>query len=280
MSSPSAETTPALDNHLGWEGWQIDLPADWNPIHFSGSARAGRVIVADLEREQLEFNWRRVRSVDGVDLARLARCGQKDKRPWEEMTGRPIGDVFAQGRSAPADEGGQIAVLVSRVSRRLLFVRLVAPADDVGANQTINRILASLDDRSAHNEIPWCVYGFAWKVPSGFQRSDQIFQAGRSSVTFRKGLGERLTFKRQMIDLKPAEPPPKSPTIDDTLKHATHTIAVHRRSASSPWQRLLRRGVHIATWRCNVANRDFVISAQGRRAVQRVRKAIEGVTCH
>ena len=279
MSSPSAETTPALDNHLGWEGWQIDLPADWNPIHFSGSARAGRVIVADLEREQLEFNWRRVRSVDGVDLARLARSSRKDKRHWEEMTGTPIGDVFSQGRSAPADEGGQIAVLVSRVSRRLLFVRLSAPADDVGTNQA-DRIFASLDDRSDHDASPWCVYGFAWKVPSGFQRSGQTFQAGRLSVSFRKGLGERLTFKRQMIDLKPAEPPPKSPTIDDTLKHATHTIAVHRRSASSPWQRLLRRGDYVATWRCSVANRDFVISAQGRRAAKRVRRAIEGVACH
>jgi hypothetical protein len=279
MPMASTDTvTEELDNHLGWEGWQIDLPADWNPIHFSGSVRAGRVVVADLERERLELSWRRVRSADGVDLARLARRGRKDKRHWEEMTGAPVGGVFAQGRSAPAADGCRIAIFVSRASRRLLFVRLAAETGEAGCGH--DRILASLDDRAAHDAIPWSVYGFAWQVPSGFQRSGQTFQAGRLFVTFRKGLSERLDFERQMIGVAPAGASRKSAIVDDTLEHATHTVSMHRGNASSIWQRLLGRGLCVARWQCDVAERVFVVSAQGRPAAERVRKAVEGVACH
>ena len=279
MSSSSAETCPALNNRLGWEGWQIDLPTEWNPIHFSGSARSGRLVVADLERERFELSWRRIRSVEGVDLARVARRGRKDKRHWQVMAGAPIGEVFAHGRFAPTEEGGRMAILVSRVSRRLLFVRLATEAGEAGRGPA-DRIFASLEDRSADDAIPWSVYGFAWQVPSGFQRSHQTFQAGRASITFRKGFSERLTFKREMIGLEPVEAAPKSSVIDDTLEHGTHVVAVQRRKASSIWQRLLGRGVCVATWQCDAAKRVFVVSAEGRRAAACVRAAIKGVACH
>ncbi len=278
MSSAADRPTGPLDNHLGWQSWQLDLPAEWNPARLSGNARAGTVIAADLERVRLELSWRRVRSVAGVDLSRAARARRRDSLTWRADACR--GEGIADSRRAVTDNGDVLALLLSAASRRLLFVK-VAGTPGGAADPTADRLLASIGDASRRASVPWCVYGFAWSVPAGFQLTGHRFAAGRAVLTFRHRR-QSLTFERWVLaGTGPTEGTgPADGCPAGTLDHNGHEVRMVRPARRKPWHRIVSGEAWRAEWICETSNRGYRLEAAGPDAARLLEAAIPGVNCH
>jgi len=314
MPSVADTRSSPLVNHLGWQGWQVDLPTEWNPLRLSGSARAGTVVVADLERPRVELDWRRVRSIGGADLSRAGGSRRHTSLSWKPLAGAAVGAGIIDGRRAVAENGDVLALLLSGESRRLLFVRI---ASEPGGNvePTADRILAAIADAGGASSVPWCVYGFAWSVPAGFQLSSHRFAAGRAALTFRRGrrlLGPlprkpraggandpaegptlwlratrkaaRLRFERWTLAgdrSEPAEADDSTGTdVGYGLEHRGHEIRMARVPRQKLWDRLAGGQAWQARWICRSAKRGYRVEAAGPEADRLLRAAVLGVECH
>lgn len=279
MPRPAQSEPVELDNHLAWEGWQTDLPSSWNPIRLTGSARAGTVTVADLERPRLELNWRRVRSARRVDLARLARGRRRTTLDWTPLRPPLIGEGIADARRAVADTGDVLALLLSRRSPRLLLVKIFAN----NQHAITDPLLASIADATGSPTVPWCVYGFAWSVPEGLQLSDRVFDAGRARLTFRHRR-RSLTFQRTTLVGRPppnAGPDAEVSTIPATvLEHNGHEIPLRRVGPTAAWHRGLTPHLWTADWVCPASQRRYRVEATGPDAPNLLQAAVRGVGCH
>jgi len=281
MATVSSQAdAPPLANRLGWQGWQIDLPGDWNPVRLTGSARAGQVFVADLERPRLELRWRRVRSARRVDLSRLAGPSSKSEPlTWQPL---PCGDKggIASGRRAVASDGTVLAMLLSRGSPRLVFVRIPGtPADD--ADPLAGRLLASISDASGRDPVPWSVFGFNWSVPACLQLVGQHFAAGRAALTFRRGR-RWLGVERWAMAAGARNQPPDRVAITNTtpIQHRGHEIPVTRRAPHKLWDRLMGGQSWRAEWACEASKRHFRLETGGSEAAETLEAAVTTVRCH
>ena len=289
IRSTSKATSGPLDSHLGWRGWQIDLPSDWNPVRVGGSARSGTVIVADLERVRLELNWRRVRSSARLDLSRVARAGQGGKRAsltWRSPDPAGTGGGILDTRRAVAGNGDVLALLASRASDRLLFVK-VAGTPDRRVEPLADRILNAVADASGEASVPWCVYGFAWSVPAGFQLSGHRFAAGRATLTFRRRR-RSLTLERWALAGAGGRPAPgrsepagsAESAAGRCVSHNGHEISLAPVARRKLWHRITGGQAWRADWTCPVSKRGYRVEAGGPEAADRLEAAIRSIACH
>jgi len=270
-----------LDNHLGWQGWQIDLPADWNPGLFRGNARSGTVIVGDLERPRLELNWRRVRSARRVDLSRLTRADKSGKTTWKPFACR--GGGIADARRAVADNGDTLTMMLADASRRLLFAKIVG-TPEATAEPLADSVLASLGDATDRPAVPWRVYGFAWTVPPRLQLARHRLEAGRTSLTFRHRRRSLILQRWIAADGDPDDatlgPPDDKTHRTASVQHNGHHIQPVRASDRKLWDRLLGGQSWSAQWRCRPSNRHYRVQATGPESAAAVAEAVRGVQCH
>src|SRR5262249_30060764 len=56
MSIAAARTSTAL---FAWQGWQLTLPARWNPVKLEGDERSGYALIAGMDRPQLGLRWKK-----------------------------------------------------------------------------------------------------------------------------------------------------------------------------------------------------------------------------
>src|SRR4051812_42493275 len=88
---PASATVP-----FAWQGWQLMLPARWNPVKLEGDRDSGYVLIADMNRPQLGLRWKKM-AAKRFDAMRELRgevgaLAAEKGRPWE---GR--GDEWTRG---------------------------------------------------------------------------------------------------------------------------------------------------------------------------------------
>jgi hypothetical protein len=277
----SAEGRPdsgAPVNHLGWQGWRIDLPADWNPARLVGTDRRGSMIVADLEGPRLEMSWKTVRSARAVDLSRLTRRSRRERFVWAELTADHLGEGIVGGYRTTGDDGAVITMLLSGVSRRLAWFK-VLPARRGGPGGDYQRDIL-LADAGGRTTVPWCIYGFAWAVPKGFRLVDQAFTPGHIRVEFRHRR-RQLVFERWAVTGERAETPAAAPPADTSvLSHNGHEVCATASRPARLWDRLWRRSASLAEWVCPDARRRYRISASACCSPRALEEAVRSVICH
>ena len=272
-----------FDNLLGWQGWQVNLPADWNPTRLSGDARTGAVIVADLERVRLELNWRRVRSRSRVDLARLAdrqRTRKSTPLTWTALKPGSGDTGIAEGRRAAADSGEVLVLLRSRASSRMLFIK-IAPTPNGDPDPLADRIIHSITDASNEPGVRWCVYGFVCAVPRTFHLTGHTFAAGRARLTFRRRR-ESLAFERWALvgDQSSGSAGGADESSGINIEHNGHTVRTCTSRPRKLWDRMARGPTHRADWTCDTARRGYRIIAAGSGAARLLESAVRTVICH
>jgi len=189
-------------------------------------------------------------------------------------------------RRAVADNGDVLALLASRASDRLLFVK-VAGTPDRRVEPLADRILNSVADASGRASVPWCVYGFAWSVPAGFQLSGHRFAAGRATLTFRRRR-QLLTFERWALAGAGGQPARgRSEPAGDSesaagrcVSHNGHEISLAPVARRKLWHRITGGQVWRADWTCPVSNRGYRVEAGGPEAADRLEAAIRSIACH
>jgi hypothetical protein len=269
---------------FGWQGWQIRVPASWNPIGLEGDHARGRVILADLERARLELAWRRVRRIGSVDLAR-ARGPQQQRVPkWQPWPVEPVTAGFDDARWGLTEHGGAVGMAVSRASSRLVFVRIL-PGGPRPDNGKPVEMLLSLADAAADEVIPWSVYGFAWRVPRRFRLIGQAFGAGSARVQFHAGR-ERLEFERRLLADAPGRPgegrkcPDEAAAPQVELMHGGHAVAVRPLRGGKLWERITGGSGLEATWECPASGRRYTVQARGTAPHTLLTDAVRGLLCH
>ena len=62
------------DAHFAWQGWELALPARWNPVKLEGDYARGYALIADMHRPRLGLRWSSVgtKSFDAAAWAKRA----------------------------------------------------------------------------------------------------------------------------------------------------------------------------------------------------------------
>ncbi|HYO07391.1 MAG TPA: hypothetical protein VER17_00330, partial [Tepidisphaeraceae bacterium] len=167
---------------LGWQGWQVRLPREWNPVRLDGTFDAGQVLVADLHRPQIGLRWSRfhpeaatttdflrdvMRGEAGAAAAESARAGERDGGAAltfldHETPGRDV-HLWA----APS---GRLLQIVYHAPRR----------DDVLERE----LLPTLAETAARPARPWSVYDLSCRVPAQYALVSHRLNAGDLTLRF------------------------------------------------------------------------------------------------
>jgi hypothetical protein len=277
MSKGNPYNPDKLPNHLGWQGWQLDLPYDWNPARLAGTDRTGGLIVADLEGPRLEITWKTVRRTTAVDLSRLTARAKRGQPEWSVMPVSELGRGMICGYRSVAADGTISMMLLSGISHRLALLKLT-PSPQAGREGSSALLL---EDTPVEEACPWCVYGFAWTVPAGFRLIDRSFAPGHTRVEFRDRR-QGLTFQRwALAGVAPEGNSACSPVAIPGLRsHNGHDLRIRSLPANGLWGRLRHTATAEAEWVCPLAQRRYRVSSSGPQPLAALETSIQEVVCH
>lgn len=196
MSRGNATTTNR--QLLAWQGWSLDVPADWNPVRIEGGWRSGFVLLADLHKPRLGLRWgaadgkrfspeiwarSAIRDEVGVIAAKEARplaCGPFEASihfPEPQPPGRDVWVGFSRA-------SGRGAELIYHAQKR----------DDVLADQ----IVPTLRDGAPDQPQAWSVFDLSCRVPAGMKLKSHLFNAGDLRLVFACARTGRYASIRQI----------------------------------------------------------------------------------
>jgi len=202
---------------LGWQGWGLEHPADWELTRVRGSRRESYLALDDGERIRLEMSWKPVRrklpleklvekQVKAVELA--ARGRKLDVRirrrqgirrlagfqyecfTWQ--TGVPkrgvpkpdeVGLGSPESRLGAPDVGSCELVARCRDCGRVILLRVVGDKDRPPMEEA-RRVFASLTCYSGKEFERWGTFGLDVKVPAGFELEGSSLRTGMCELVF------------------------------------------------------------------------------------------------
>jgi hypothetical protein len=263
-----------LDNPLIWQGWRVDLPADWNPAKLVGTARKGTVIVADLERQRLQVDWRNIRRASAVNLDRLTLRRKQAPLDWHRLD--VAGPGIVEARHAVGEAGETDAVLVTSKPARLMFVR-IAPTAEGCPEPLAPRLLRSMGTAGGDDRLPWAVFGLTFSVPAGLPLTSYHFAVGRARLTFRR--------RRRAVSIRRWSLAADLDSVSDFARGEEHTrlghpVTVRPASDRKAWDRWLRGPVWEASFTCPDIGRMFRLEASGSCARQDLLDLVDTIDCH
>ncbi len=297
---PKRKASPQPWSPFAWQGWQLDVPPDWNPVLLQGDGRRGSVVLADLEVARLELTWvawpgRQTPSLDRSvkkQAASMVNPSVGPADPW------PLADEFGGARELVSADGDEIRlVLNSPASRRAAVLRF-SPHGLRDHRAVVCRIVGSLADLSDRPMVPWAIYGFSFAVPQCVVLSANQLQTGSAVLSFSGRRGELFRFARvtsagRLSDrVGPVElmariegRSRRGYTWQDQPQrtHRGHEVVVRHgwQPGLSRLRRPSRRSVHTATWYCPECDRVFEVLRRGSRAdPQRLLELIDHIECH
>ena len=187
---------------IAWQGWSLDVPADWNPVRIEGGWRSGFVLLADLHKPRLGLRWGAVggkrftadiwarsamRDEVGVIAAKEAKplaCGPFEASihyPEPEPPGRDVWAGFSR-------TSGRGAELIYHAQQR----------DNVLADQ----VVPTLRDGAPDQPQSWSVFDLSCVAPAGMRLKSHLFNAGDLRLAFACARTGRYASIRQIAVAK------------------------------------------------------------------------------
>jgi hypothetical protein len=171
---------------LAWQGWAIQIPADWNPVRIEGDFDRGSVLLADLASPKLAIRWRRptTRSFDADRWAlqalrdEVGRLAADESAPHAPREGSWRG---ARLYVEPDPPGRDVWVGHSTASDRLVEIVYHATMRDRVLSE---RVLPTLADQGRDDEADWSIFTLACRVPTGMRLHSQRLVAGDLRLRF------------------------------------------------------------------------------------------------
>jgi len=287
-------------SRFAWHGWQLEIPANWNPVVLSGDGRRGSAVLADLESARLELTWvpwpgRNAPRLDRSVKRQLAAMDDAAIRPADHW---PLRDTFADAVELICEAPEEVRLVCnSPISRRALIVRF-SPYGLDDREAVMYRVAAALDDSSDREMIPWSVYGFHLATPRAFTLSASRLQTGGAYLSFRVDRSELVRFARvaaagrlgdgvgpvDLMDrLEHRSRRGYTWHDDDPIVHRDHEVTL-RNGVRPGWSRLRprnQRHIRTATWQCPKEDRVFEVMRMASRPDDgRVVELLSHVLCH
>lgn len=205
------EVTSSTSAIFGWQGFQLVLPAGWNPVKLDGTFDSGYVLIADLHGPKLGLRWRRAgaRKLDSAAWARRAieaEVGKSAARRARAMA-KP-GEAWA-GSTLWLDSespGRDVFAVHSVRSNRVLEIVYHAPKRD---SLLEDSIIPSLSDTPVGAPRNWSIFDLRCVVPGSYAlkmhrlNAGDVglnFTAGRESLAIRQIALARLALQRLPLE--------------------------------------------------------------------------------
>jgi len=182
-----AHAAPRGGRMLAWQGWQMRLPAEWNPVRLEGGYEAGSMLVADLQGARLALRWQRpgrrqfdaARCVESAMEEELGRLAAAEARPMP-LDGFDCSMLYVEQQPP----GRDLWTAYSPVSRRLVqAVYRIRRREHLLAGV----VLPCLRDTPPEEPSLWAVFDMCCVVPAGMKLLRHVLSAGDVSLCFAAG---------------------------------------------------------------------------------------------
>jgi hypothetical protein len=187
------------DTLFAWHGWQLRLPASWNPVKLEGDYDQGFALIADLDRAQLGLRWRKVsgKRFDSIGWGARALRGEVGRVAADEAKLIDLDqELWGAGGLLylePSPPGRDVFVAHSLTSRRVIEIVYHAQRRDPTLAASI---LPALSDSPPDQPMRWSVFDLSCTVPAQSRLASHRLNAGDLSLTFDQDGGETLTIRQ------------------------------------------------------------------------------------
>lgn len=164
---------------VAWQGLELSIPAEWNPVALSGNFSAGQALLAEFGEPRLGLRWKKVGANHATREVR-EQIARREADADADLRVVHLPDaVVCLDRRVP---GRDVCVAWSAPSGRL--VQLVYHArerDDV----LVDEIVPTLADMAAAPWQRWAVLDLSCAVPAGFVLESHSLRAGDLRLQWR-----------------------------------------------------------------------------------------------
>jgi hypothetical protein len=186
-----------LPEHVpfAWQGFELNHPDDWAPVHLSGTRAEGYARIASSGLKAFQIRWKTARSAPDLQarlrlyFERLSRDAAKAREAFKrEIT--PEGDALDYRWKGAGQ--GRGAILYSEACRRVFFLEVVGGRKDslLPLWQQLRSSFVSRDDAM----VRWTLFGLDVRIPSSLKLERNVMQAGRTQLSFvRRGSSVEAT---------------------------------------------------------------------------------------
>ena len=175
---------------FAWQGFQLQVPSDWDLSAASGDYDTGYCRLDDETMPRLEIKWRGGLRTKGASSltdrflkdARLNRKGSpvriKRDTALAEVPDADCECFFTCGET----DAVHMAVCCSVCGRASMLRVIQRPGDT--SHAIARRILQSFRDHPSDDWMPWAILGFSLATPKEFRLKNHRFEAGRLQMDF------------------------------------------------------------------------------------------------
>lgn len=174
---------------IGWQGFTLNVPEDWDLTGFSGDDQSGYVRVDDSDDMAVEIKWGTEPKKSKIEpdptgrretyLAGLQKTGKKKKlevQTRELETFRPAQreNRTVAGFTWSGDRKAVGVVWYCRTSRRVVIAQVLGPAGGRANFGTLaEAILGSIESHTPGDYTTWCLYDLHTQVPNEYKLATQ-----------------------------------------------------------------------------------------------------------
>jgi hypothetical protein len=213
---------------FAWQGWQIQVPEEWNPVNLQGTFEAGYALLSDIHRPRVGIRWGTPgRGFDSNRWMREAMVAEVGELAAEEA--EACGEERFENAILylePEPPGRDVWVGFSRVSGRTFEIihhvypreaskirELRGESGDVEKNSALTPTLslstrrrgkrgkegrgdwAGFSDSAREGELAWAAFDLSCVTGGGWRLASQRMNAGDLSLEFGRK-SERMSVRQ------------------------------------------------------------------------------------
>jgi hypothetical protein len=168
---------------FAWQGWQLRVPDEWNPVKLRGTFEAGYALLSDIHRPRLGMRWttpgRRFDSKVWARQAMVEEVGRLAADEAVECKGECCQDALLYSEADPP--GRDVWLGTSRASGRTIeIVHHVYK----GEESNMDYLLKGLRDSSREDELAWATFDLSCRTAGGWRLESHRLNAGDLSLVF------------------------------------------------------------------------------------------------
>jgi len=210
-------SNPTTYAFLGWQGFGVEHPADWELNRVRGSRRSTYLALDDGDRVRLEVNWRPIGSKVSMEkivdkqMKTLTKAAGRRKLDLQLDRGGRIGRVKGFEYECfkwTADVGACELVARCKECGRVMLLRVLGSGKEP-PTEDARHVFSSLVCYCGKDAERWGTFGLDVEIPTRFELEQSSLRAGVSQLTFsdrrielrvsRASMGRAILEEKKMV---------------------------------------------------------------------------------
>ena len=210
VSSSSRTSRPATfavrQHWIGWQGFTVTVPVEWNLASFGGDSKKGNLRIDDGDGPRIELIWETPAPTVNLEksiedfLQKLARNAKKQKRPFQaadhpaivpknrKAKAQLVNFGWTSDNSEPLAAHGWGTAWRCADCGRVVVAHLFGRAGEKPrtVQQWAGDIFTSLECHGKGGWQAWSVFGLSAEIPMDFQFARAKLQTGRLEIEWER----------------------------------------------------------------------------------------------